>query len=493
MKRYAPKLFGVLTVLAVIGSVLMSGVTVLASNWAEANSEADGIWEDADADVGGSNAWAIALANAAGNLNDDDDGTLSGAVTIADTNAVSDSSSYAVAWVYVGGDTEGRGSVSGNADAIAINGSGANVELAGYVDDRDPSDPIADINMTGRATANGYDANADVNIGNSEYGGANIEHDSSGVINFNGTATANGQYSNANVEIFNANIEYHSSGTIDIVGNATATGYRAIAEVDMNGAVIDDYSFGTISIISNAIATGNWATALADFDTSGAEVVIYEHSFGSINVLNNATAIGEGAFAETFLCEGAEIGNFSSGVINVATIATSVGDSNAEVDLDDIGIWDGSHGTINIAATATATGDSSLASSGDNESIEIDDGSTANINAIMTATADNGGHAYSEIGIEFDNQLAGNITVYSVAEAYGNGSFADSSAYLGEIPAGGFYFDIDADSRALAFAVMLSDGTNAFAIIYTQANAGGGAVAWIDGTTAFADVGVHPV
>ncbi|MEN8615113.1 hypothetical protein ABFB09_07515 [Dehalogenimonas sp. THU2] len=218
-------------------------------------------------------------------------------------------------------------------------------------------------------------------------------------------------------------------------------------------------------------------------------------SSGTVDINGNASAFGGDAFARVEV-ENADIVSESSGSISINATAAAEGDhAKAYIELEDANISRNSSGSIEIDATSTATGAYSYANITEVE-IWLDDGASGNIYADIRATATNGGRSYNDIdaGISGGN---GNYYIYSIANSDGAGSYADSdiNLYSYEVPVG-VYFDVDADGNAMAIALLISDGTNVWAIAYTDAWGGGGAAATINGgdlgPAVDAEVGVVP-
>lgn len=223
---------------------------------------------------------------------------------------------------------------------------------------------------------------------------------------------------------------------------------------------------------------------------------IDDSSSGTVDINADASAFGGDAYARVDV-ENADIRNNSSGSVSIDANAAAEGDhAKAYIELEDANISQNSSGSIEIDALATATGAYSYANITEME-IWLDDGASGSIYADVRVIATNGGRAYNDIdaGISGGN---GNYTIYSIANSDGAGSYADSdiNLYSYEVPAGA-WVDVDADGNAIAIALLLSDGTNVWAIAYTDAWSGGGAAATIwgggdSGLSVDAEVGVVP-
>jgi hypothetical protein len=264
---------------------------------------------------------------------------------------------------------------------------------------------------------------------------------------------------------------------------------RAYAEADADGwaeVFIGgwefDYDYGDNGIGPNGVS-GYYFYGGPYIDNS---------SSGKTDITASAAAFGNDAYANVEI-EDADIYDGSSGSITINATSTATGDhAKAYIEIEDADIGAHSSGSIEIQATATATGNNSIANITEVE-LDIDNGASGSIYAEISVTATNGGRAYNDIdaGISGTN---GNYTIYSIANSTGTGShysYADNdiNLYSDPVPAG-VWVDVDADSNAIAIALLISDGTNVWAIAYTDAWGGGTAAATINGAGMQGGLGV---
>ncbi|MGI2335942.1 MAG: hypothetical protein ACRKGH_04780 [Dehalogenimonas sp.] len=256
--------------------------------------------------------------------------------------------------------------------------------------------------------------------------------------------------------------------TVTLTATAVADGEGADADVDIGeygeyyewdfesywGGGIDEYSSGTVNIDASANTKGYYS----DADTEVDEVGIFDGSTGNIRVI--AATNANGTYADAY------------------------------VDIEEVMIDEESTGNINLDALSTATGEAYAEING--VYLWINDNSSGNIDAVIRSTASSGGHSYASADSALDNGDRGNLVIYSIANANGSDSYANSDVEVwGLIPAGAYY-DVASDDSAFAIALLISDGTNVWAISYTDAQNGGAASADVwsgEGTGAEAMVG----
>jgi hypothetical protein len=289
--------------------------------------------------------------------------------------------------------------------------------------------------------------------------------------------------------------DYYGDGWITGTGTGTAVNGGTVY-IAVNGIVSERDSSdpkATVTLTATAVADGEGADADVDIGEYGEYDEwdfesywgggIDEYSSGTVVINASANAKGYQADADT---EVDEVGIFdgSSGNIRITAATNAMGTyADAYVDIEEVIIDDDSTGNINLDALSTATGDAYAEING--VYLWIDDESAGNIDAVIRSTAGNGGHSYASADSALDNGDHGNLVIYSIATANGQGSYANSDVEVwGLIPAGA-YVDVDAAGGSYAIALLISDGANVWGVSLTNATAGlsAGANVWTGEST----------
>ena len=481
------KLLAIIAVLSVISSIFVSSAAVYAFGGTGAIASAQyGISNSAVSVPPGS--YAYAMADAAGSVTSHV-GTSGTYHASTSAEAIADADSYAFVQVLGTAYNSPGSTINASGEAVATGGSTSYIYVDTEVSPRSSGVGEGVIDVTVDSLAGGG-AHAMVDL--VEDGGeVYIDSSSSGRITVDANAEAVGASASAIIASSGIEITHWSSGTVEVNADATSSGPRANAYISLGEVGVDNGSQGSVELSLDSGASGTDSDAII----AHVQALIDNGSSGDASI--NATASSYGDNADSYIGGiYTVIDNGSSGTADLSLSATADGhDTYAGINNAGIFMYWGGAGNANLTAAATATGDNSKAIiQSAYVGIVYDDGS-GDIDSTVTATADGGASALAgSYTLVLDG--SGDFTVYAIADASGEGGYAQSYVAVQDgIPAGA-YIDVAGDANGFAIAFVLSYGDgDVIAVSWTNTN-GGQAGAYIDagawGVEIDAIVGMFP-